>query len=63
MPKLTAEGNAILICIRCKGETDKGCPPLPGQKDSTFVCGTCQRSVDRAALASKAPTLVLDGGA
>ena len=39
--RLTDAGNAILICTRCGGEVDKGCPPIDGQYDGAFVCATC----------------------
>lgn len=61
--KIFAEsGNAILVCA-CGSETDKGCPPIPGQDDSTFKCEGCQQAIDKAALAKAIETVVISGEA
>ncbi len=36
-------GYAILSCRRCGVEESKGCPPIPGQDDSSWTCEDCAR--------------------
>lgn len=50
---LNEKGNAILVCRVCSGQSDKGCPPLPGQDDSAFVCEKCQGARNVAAIKAK----------
>lgn len=49
-------GNAILICA-CGSETDKGCPPVPGQNDDSFKCADCQHAINKAGLLKSIDTL------
>lgn len=53
-------GNCILICSTCKGETDKGCPPIKGQDDAGghFKCESCQQKVNREALVKDVEPMV-----
>lgn len=43
-----AKGHAIITCQRCGSWEDKGAPPIPGQDDSSFVCGNCDENIDAA---------------
>jgi hypothetical protein len=56
-------GNCILICNTCKGETDKGCPPIKGQDDSsgTFCCAGCQRKQSAEAMTEEIEPMVIRG--
>ena len=59
MPKIDEKtGNAILVCSRkgCGREVDKGCPPIEGQDDSSFVCEPCHDEDNRKGLEARIQT-------
>ena len=53
-------GNAILVCA-CGSATDKGCPPIPGQDDSTFRCQECHDNDNKAAMAASIKPETIEG--
>lgn len=55
--------NATMTCMTCKQQFDKGCPPIDGQDDSTFVCEGCSDKYNAKMLAAQTPTMVIDGNA
>lgn len=54
-------GNAILVCRKCGGKTDKGCPPIDGQDDRTYKCEDCQKAENKTAFAAVIPTEDIQG--
>lgn len=51
--KTLPNGNAALTCRGCGVVVDKGCPPIPGQDDSTFKCETCHAAPAKATTPAK----------